>query len=90
MCGTDFYIIVLQKVLYLCADNKSANGHPYRYPRARAIYEAYRYFYRHSVQASSPSHGAQYEAVCWYGEWYKSVAACALNRGVCILSIERW
>ena len=29
MCGTDFYIIVLQKVRYLCADNKSANGHPY-------------------------------------------------------------
>ncbi len=29
MCGTDFHIIVLQKVLYLCADNKSANGHPY-------------------------------------------------------------
>ena len=29
MCGTDFYIIVLQKLRYLSADNKSANGHPY-------------------------------------------------------------
>ena len=29
MCGTDFYIIVLQTLRYLSADNKSANGHPY-------------------------------------------------------------
>ena len=29
MCGVVFSIIVLQKVCYLFADNKSANGHPY-------------------------------------------------------------
>ena len=33
MCGTDFYIIVLQKLRYLSADNKSANGHPYMVAR---------------------------------------------------------
>ena len=29
MCGFNLYILVLQKVCYLCVDNKSANGHPY-------------------------------------------------------------
>ena len=38
MCGINFSIIVLQKLCYLCADNKSANGHPYIRPQGLLLW----------------------------------------------------